>query len=425
MQAEPHSRFSLLLTSERINHSDNMRPLEGLRVLDISRALAGPYCSMMLGDLGADVIKVELPGRGDEARNWGPPFVGDPYATYPGESAYFMAINRNKRGITVNLKSPEGQEIIKRLASESDVFVENYRTGSLEKLGLGYVDLRALNSRLIYCSISGYGRNGPYAERPGYDFIIQAEGGIMGVTGPEEGPPYRVGISIIDLTTGIFASTAILAALHARELTGEGQLIDSSLLDTSVALLANVASNYLVGGVEPSRMGNAHFNIAPYEVFRARDRWITLGAANARQWEMLCEVIGQPELKDDPRFKTNMDRVANRAALAQILNEAFSKCDANEWLIKLREVDIPSGLINTIQDVFNHPQAAVRGFKVETEHPTAGLVGLPGFPYKMSQTPAGLHRPPPLLGEHTAEVLSELLGYSAEEVALLKEQKVI
>ena len=229
-----------------------MRPLENLRVLDISRALAGPYCCMMLGDLGADVIKVELPERGDESRNWGPPFVGEPYEAYPGESAYFMAINRSKRSITINLKSSEGQQIIKRLAGESDVFVENYRTGTLEKMGLGYEDLRVLNPRLIYCSISGYGRNGPYAERPGYDFIIQAEGGIMGVTGPEGGPPYRVGISIIDITTGIFAATAILAALHSREATGEGQLIDISLLDTSVALLANIASNYLVGGVEPS-----------------------------------------------------------------------------------------------------------------------------------------------------------------------------
>lgn len=402
-----------------------MPSLEGLRVLDITRALAGPYCCMMLGDFGADVIKVELPGRGDESRNWGPPFVGDPYEIYPGESAYFMAINRNKRSITVNLKSSEGQEIIKRIAGKSDVLVENYRTGTLEKMGLGYEDLRALNPRLIYCSISGYGRTGPYADRPGYDFIIQAEGGIMGVTGPKEGPPHRVGLSIIDITTGMFASTAILAALHARELTGEGQLIDVSLLDTSVALLANVASNYLVGGTEPSRMGNAHLNIAPYEVFRARDRWFTLGAANARQWDRLCEVIGQPELKNDPRFITNKDRVVNRAALAKILNDAFSKRDANEWLTKLREADIPCGLINNIKDVFDHPQAAVRGFKVETEHPTAGLVGLPGFPYKMSQTPAKLHRPPPLLGEHTEEVLTGLLGYSAEQVALLKERKVI
>ncbi|HSF82562.1 MAG TPA: CoA transferase [Anaerolineales bacterium] len=402
-----------------------MRSLEDLRVLDISRALAGPYCCMMLGDLGADVIKVELPDRGDDSRNWGPPFVGKSYASYPGESAYFMAINRNKRSITINLKSPEGQEIIKRLASESDVFVENYRTGTLEKMGLGYGDLRPLNSRLIYCSISGYGRNGPYADRPGYDFTIQAEGGIMGVTGPEEGPPYRVGISLIDITTGMFASTAILAALHARESSGEGQLIDVSLLDTSVALLANVASNYLVGGVEPKRMGNAHFNIAPYEVYKARDHWFTLGAANTKQWELLCEVIDQPELKDDPRFVTNQDRVANRAALAKILSEAFAKREAKEWLTKLQEADIPSGPINTIQEVFSHPQASEREFRVKIEHPTAGPIDLPGFPYKMSGTPANLHRPPPMLGEHTEEVLMELLGYSAEKIASLKERKVI
>jgi crotonobetainyl-CoA:carnitine CoA-transferase CaiB-like acyl-CoA transferase len=402
-----------------------MRPLEDLRVLDISRALAGPYCCMMLGDLGADVIKVELPELGDESRNWGPPFVGDAYSVYPGESAYYMAINRNKRSITINMKSAEGQAIIKRLAAASDVLVENYRTGTLEKMGLGYADLRAVNPRLIYCSISGYGRSGPYAEKPGYDFVIQAEGGIMSVTGPEEGPPYRVGISMIDITTGIFASSAVLAALHARQSTGEGQLIDISLIDTSVALLANVAANYLVGGIEPSRMGNAHFNIAPYEVFRARDRWFTLGAANTRQWEKLCEVIGQPELKNEPRFMTNKDRVANRAALAKILNQAFAARDAEEWISKLQEVDIPSGPINTIRDVFNHPQAPVREFRVEVEHSTAGVIGLPGFPFKLSDTPAGLHRPPPRLGEHTGEILTGLLDYSLKEVEQLKERKVI
>jgi crotonobetainyl-CoA:carnitine CoA-transferase CaiB-like acyl-CoA transferase len=402
-----------------------MLPLEDLRILDISRALAGPYCTMMFGDLGADVIKVELPGRGDESRSWGPPFVGTPYESYPGESAYFMAINRNKRSVTVNLKSPKGQEIIKRLASLSDVLVENFRTDTLDKMGLGYEDLHALNPRLVYCSISGYGRTGPWAERPGYDFIIQAEGGIMGVTGPEEGPPYRVGVSIVDLTTGIFASTAILAALHSRETTGEGQLVDISLLETSVALLANVASNYLVGGIEPSRMGNAHSTIAPYEVFRARDRWFTLGAANARQWEMLCDVVGEPELKNDPRFVTNKDRVANRTALAEILNKAFSNLDADEWLTKLQEAGIPSGLINTIPDVFNHPQEAVRKFQEKIDHPTAGVVNLPGFPYKMSQTPAELRLPPPLLGEHTEEVLKELLGYSSSQIALLHERGVI
>ena len=402
-----------------------MRPLDDLRVLDVSRALAGPYCTMMFGDLGADVIKVELPDRGDESRSWGPPFVGEPYAVYPGESAYFMAINRNKRSITVNLKSPEGQEIVRRLVSLSDVFVENYRTGALEKMGLDYEELHRLNPRLVYCSISGYGRDGPYAERPGYDFVIQAEGGIMGLTGPVEGPPYRVGISIIDITTGMFASTAILAALRAREVSGEGQLIDISLLDTSVALLANVAANYLVGGVEPPRMGNAHFNITPYEVFRARDRWFTLGAANARQWEMVCEVIGQPGLKNDPRFKTNQERVANRQVLAQILNAAFATRDADEWLEKLHQADIPSAPINTLRDVFDHHQATARDFRLEIEHPTAGVIGLPGFPYKMSHTPAALHRPPPRMGEHTEEILTGLLGYSTQSVDQLRQAKAI
>ena len=402
-----------------------MRPLEGLRVLDISRALAGPYCTMMLGDLGADVLKVERPGRGDESRGWGPPFVGEPYGPYPGESAYYMAINRSKRGLTVNLKSTAGQEIIKQLAAVSDVLVENYRTGTLDKMGLGYEHMQALNPRLVYCSISGYGRTGPYARRPGYDFIIQAEGGIMGITGPVEGPPYRVGVSIVDITTGMFASTAILAALRSRDLTGEGQLLDLSLLDSVAALLANVASNYLVGGVEPSRMGNAHFNIAPYEVFRARDGWLALGALTARQWNLLCEVLGLTELVDDPRFATNQDRVINRAALDEALSETFVTRDVAEWLVKLQEAGIASGPINTIKDVFNHPQAQARNLKLEIEHPTAGMVGFPGFPYKMSQTPAELLRPPPMLSEHTEEVLTELLGYSAEEVASLREQEVI
>ena len=261
-----------------------MQPLEGVRVVDLTRALAGPYCTMMLGDLGADVIKIEQPGRGDDSRGWGPPFVGKPYGPYPGESAYFIAANRNKRSVTVNLKSPEGQEIVRRLVSISDALVENFRTGVLDEMGLGHKNLRGLNPRLVYCSISGYGRTGPYAERPGYDFIIQAEGGMMGITGPEEGPPYRVGIPIVDITAGMCAATAILAALHARTHTGTGQLIDVSLLNTQAALLSNVASNYLVGGAEPRRLGNAHPNITPYEAFRARDRWFAMAAGNERQW---------------------------------------------------------------------------------------------------------------------------------------------
>ena len=413
------------MNNEAHHEEGKIRPLDGLRVLDISRALAGPFCTMMLGDLGADVIKVERPGHGDESRSWGPPFVGKSTESYPGESTYYLAANRSKRSLTVNLKGPEGQEIIKRLAAVSDVLVENYLTGSLDKMGLGYEQLHALNPRLVYCSISGYGRTGPYAGKGGYDFILQAEGGIMGITGPVEGPPFRVGVSIIDITTGMFASTAILAALHARDVTGVGQLLDLSLLDSSAAILANVASNYMIGGVEPKRMGNAHFNIAPYEVFRARDRWFTLGALNQRQWENLCTVVDRQEIIDDPLFATNQDRVENRESLAEVLNEAFAARDAREWIEELHQVGIPSGVINTIADVFNHPQAQERELKIEIKHPTAGVLSFPGYPYKFSATPAEARRPPPLLGEHTDEVLVELLEYSPEEVQELHKRGVI
>ena len=402
-----------------------MQALEGIQVLDLTRAMAGPFCTMMLGDLGADVVKVERPGRGDESRGWGPPFVGKPYGPYPGESAYFLSANRNKRSITVNLKSEEGVQIIRQLAAKSDALVENFRTGVLDGMGLGYEQLRTANPGLVYCSISGYGRTGPFADRPGYDFVIQAEGGFMGITGPEEGPPFRVGVPIIDITAGMFSSTAILAALRARELTGEGQLIDLSLLDTQVALLANVASNYLIGGQEPRRLGNAHPNITPYEAFRARDRWFALAAANERQWAILCDVLGQPELKEDPRFADNNARVANRGVLRQILDQAFSSRDAEEWLAELRHAGLPCGPINTIPEVFAHPQADARGLVADVEHDTAGTVTLLGVPYKLSLTPASIRTPPPMLGQHTEEVLSELLDYSSSDLADLREHGAI
>jgi crotonobetainyl-CoA:carnitine CoA-transferase CaiB-like acyl-CoA transferase len=402
-----------------------MRPLQGIRVLDLTRALAGPFCTMMLGDLGADVIKVEMPGRGDESRGWGPPFVGEAYGPYPGESAYFISANRNKRSIAVNLKTPEGQEIVRRLAAESDALVENFRTGALDQMGLGYEEMIALNPRLVYCSISGYGRTGPYAYHPGYDFVIQAEGGFMGITGPEEGPPYRVGVPIIDITAGMFSATAILAALRARDITGEGQLIDLSLLNTQVALLANVASNYLVGQEPPRRLGNAHPNICPYEAFSARDRWFALAAANERQWAILCDVIGQPELKSEPRFSENSARVVNRAVLREVLNAAFASRDADEWIAVLRDAGLPCGPINAIPEVFAHPQAEARQLILEAEHATAGTVQVPGFPYKFSETPAEVRLPPPLLGQHTEEVLIEVLGYSATEVAGFRKEGVL
>jgi formyl-CoA transferase len=397
-----------------------MQPLAGVRILDLTRALAGPYCTMMLGDLGADVIKVERPGRGDDSRGWGPPFVGRPYGPYPGESAYFLAANRNKRSITVNLKTGPGQAIVRQLAGVSDVLVENFRTGALDEMGLGYRDLRDLNPRLVYCSISGYGRTGPYADRPGYDFIIQAEGGLMGITGPQEGPPSRVGVPIIDITAGMFAATAILAALRARDASGEGQLVDVSLLDTSVALLANVASNYLVGGQAPRRMGNAHPNIAPYEAFRAADRWFALAVANQRQWGLLCDALDRPDLKDDPRFASNEDRIANRAQLAAELEAIFAMADAAEWLDRLGRAGLACGPINTVADVFAHPQAEERNLARVVDHPTAGAVRVTGFPFKMSQTPARIALPPPRLGEHTQDILVDLLGLTPEDVVALR-----
>ena len=402
-----------------------MGPLEGIRVLDLSRAMAGPYCTMMLGDLGADVIKVERPGSGDESRGWGPPFVGQSEDNLSGESAYFLSVNRNKRSITVNLKSSEGQEVIQRLASLCDVLVENFRTGVLEKLGMGYEDIKKLNPNLVYCSISGYGRTGPYAGRPGYDVVIQAEGGMMGITGPIEGPPSRVGVPIVDITTGMFAATSILAALRARDLTKEGQLIDISLFDTQAALLTNVASNYLIGGTAPLRTGNDHPNLAPYGAFCAKDRWLVLGVANEPQWETFCAVIDRQDLRDDVRFKTNGNRIAHRSELGEILSEVMASRPASEWLSALRNAGLPCGPINDVAAVFDHPQVQPRDLILEVEHPTAGPIHLTGFPYKLTDTPAELHHPPPLLGEHTEDVLTEMLGYSIEEVAQFQERGAI
>jgi len=402
-----------------------MQPLTSIRILDITRALAGPYCTMMLGDLGADVIKVERPVSGDETRGWGPPFVGKAYGPYPGESAYFIAANRNKRSITVNIQSKEGQEIVRKLAGVSDVLVENYRTGDLDKLGLGYNDLHSLHPRLIYCSVSGYGRTGPYADRPGYDAIIQGEGGMMSITGPVEGPPSRVGIPITDITSGMFASTAILAALRARDLTGEGQLVDISLFDAHIALLTNVASNYLVGGQTPPRLGNAHPNLVPYDSFRARDGWFILGVANEKQWGQLCGMLARPDLKADERFASNGKRVTNRAVLVDELNKAFAQKDVDDWLADLVKAGLPCGRINSVPEVFAHPQAQARDMILETDHASAGTVKLPGFPYKFSGTPAEIQKPPPMLGQHTEEVLTSLLGYSSAGVEELKERGAV
>ena len=402
-----------------------MPALQDIRIVDITRAMAGPYCTMMLGDLGAEVIKVERPVSGDESRGWGPPFVGDPYGPYPGESAYFISANRNKRGLTVNLKEPKGQEIIRKLAQVSDVFIENFRTGVLDRMGLGVDELTSRNPGLVYCSISGYGRTGPYKERPGYDAIVQAEGGLMGITGPVDGPPSRTGIPIIDITSGMFAATAILAALHERNGSGQGQHIDISLMDTQVALLANVASNFLISEEPPKRQGNAHPNIAPYEAFKARDKGFVVGAANQRQWEKLCDAIGDEGLRTDQRFLNNLDRVKNRPALIEALNGIFSSKDAQEWLDIFQGAGLPCGPINSIPNVFNHPQISERDLVLQVEHSTAGSIPLTGFPYKLSRTPAEVHMPPPRLGEHNLEVLVEILGYTKKDVDEFLEEGII
>ncbi len=392
--------------------------LAGIRVLDLSRVLAGPFCTMLLADYGAEVIKVEAPGRGDDTRHWGPPWAG-------GESAYFLAVNRNKRSLTLNLKHEEGRRILRELVARSDVLIENFKVGTTRRLGLDYESLRPLNPGLIYCSITGYGQTGPYRDRPGYDFVIQAEGGIMSITGPAEGEPHKVGVAIVDITAGLFAATAILAALHHRERTGEGQYIDVALLDAQVAWLANVAQNYLVSGETPRRYGNAHPNIVPYEVFPTADGYIAVGIGNDRQYRRFCQVAGRMDLWEDERFQTNPGRVEHREELVPRLQALFRTRPTAAWLELLHEAKIPAGPINDVAQVLNDPHVLARGMVQTVDHPTAGTIRLVGPVAKLSATPAAIRRPPPLLGQHTEEILTGLLGYDEKAVAHLRAEGVI
>lgn len=393
-------------------------PLTGFRILDLSRVLAGPYCTMLLGDLGAEVIKVERPGSGDDTRAWGPPFIG-------GESAYYLCANRNKKSITVNLKTSAGQEIIRQLARSSDVLIENYKVGELAALGLGYEHLKSLNPQLVYCSISGYGQNGPDKDLPGYDFIIQGRGGVMSITGEPDGEPMKVGVAVVDITTGLFAANAIQAALLARVKTGYGQAIDISLLDSQVAWLANVASSYLVSGRQSKRFGNAHPTIVPYQTFRARDGFFCLAVGNDAQWRKLCEVLQRADLAEDERFRTNPARVQHREQLIPLLQEVFVTEEIACWLREIALAGIPCGPVQTLDQIFTDPQVLAREMVWTVAHPTAGEVHLVGSPLKLSETPIVSRRHPPLLGEHTDEVLTAVLGYSAEQVARLREQGVV
>ena len=400
------------------DESEGALPLSGVRVLDLSRILAGPYCTMILGDLGADVIKVERPGGGDDTRSWGPPFAG-------GESAYYLSCNRNKRSITVDLKNPRGVELIREFAKVSDVLVENFTPGLMKRFGLDYETLRAINPRMVYCSISAYGQDGPYRDRPGYDMVLSAVGGLMWITGPEGGEPCKVGVAITDVVTGVYASGAIMASLLWRERSGRGQYIDCSLLDVQVSALANIASSYLVAGKEARRWGTAHESIIPYQVFETGDRPIAIAVANQKLWVKFCELIGKPEWIEDPRFESNPKRVENRKQLLPLVAEVMAGRTCDEWMGLLVEAAIPCGPVNNMQNLFADPQVLHRNMVVRVPHPTIGTLQLTGIPIKYAETPATVRRRPPLLGEHTDEILNDVLGYQSEAISPLRAQGVI
>lgn len=368
-------------------------------MLDLSRVLAGPYCTMILGDLGADVIKVEHP-TGDETRRWGPPFRD-------GESAYYLSVNRNKRSIVADLDRPPDRAWVRRIAERADVLVENFMPGALQRRGLALDDLRTANPRLVTLTISGMGVTGPDSQAPGYDFIVQAAGGLMSVTGPEAGPPTKVGIAVVDLTTGMMAANATLAALFARERTGRGQHIDISLLETQVAWLGNVGTGYLVTGEPPIRYGNAHPTIVPYQTFDTRDGTIAIGVGNDAQWQRLCRALGRSDLAAETRFRTNPDRVRNRSALQAILSAVFATRASADWVPAIRAANVPVSAVRTVPEVLNDPQVLARDMIVTVDHPRIGEVRLLGIPFKFSDTPAKITRHPPLLGEHTQEVRAE------------------
>jgi formyl-CoA transferase len=373
---------------------------------------------MLLGDQGAEIIKVERPGSGDDTRTWGPPFAG-------GESAYYLCCNRNKRSIVIDLRTPRGAELIKELAKVSDVLVENFKPGLMKRLGLDYDALHEINPRLVYCSVTAYGQDGPYRDRAGYDMVLSAVGGLMGITGERDGPPCKVGVAITDVLTGVYASSAITAALLWRERSGRGQYIDASLLDVQVAALANIASNWLVAGKEAARWGTAHASIIPYQVFAAKDRPIAIAAANQKLWINFCKVLGKQEWLEDPRFETNPRRVENREVLLPLIDAAMREKTCDEWMTLLVAEEVPCGPVNNMQQLFADPQVQHRQMIETIPHPTIGELKLTGIPLKYSETPGKVHLAPPLLGEHTDEVLGETLGYTAAEIATLREEGVL
>ncbi len=387
--------------------------LAGIRVLDLSRVLTGPYCTMMLGDLGAEIIKVENPGTGDDTRQWGPPFVN-------GESTYFLSINRNKQSITLNLKHPEGREIFSRLVRESDVLIENFRPGTMDKLGLGYEKLQGLNPGLVYCSISGFGLTGPYGDKPGYDIVAQAMGGLMGTTGFEDGAPVKAGFSLADIGAGMFAAVAILAALRERDRSGLGQLVETSLFEGMIAWHTYLATGYFATGKVPRRLGSAHSTIVPYQAVQAADGYMVVAVGNEALWGKFCDALGLAEMKDDPRFVNNQARLRNREACIAGIEARLKEAPVAQWIAALDEAGVPAGPIYNIGQVYADPQTIARGMAVTLEHPVAGPVTMAGTPMRLHRTPAQMRQAPPTLGQHTDDILGRL-GYTPEQVAALRQ----
>ena len=401
--------------------------LSGVTVIDLTRVLAGPYCTQMLGDLGADVIKIERPGSGDDTRKFAPPFVTDNEGKETTESAYFMSANRNKRSVEIDLPSKAGQSIIKKLVLEADVLVENFKTGNLSKYGLGYDDLKELNPKLVYCSITGFGQTGPYAKRPGYDFLIQGMGGIMSITGEADREPQKVGVPIADIMSGMFAAVAINAALRHAALSGEGQYIDIGMLDTQVAWLVNQGMNFLHSG-EAERLGNAHPNIVPYQVFKSSDGHIVLAIGNDKQFKTFCEFAGAPELPSNPKFASNDARVNNRAETVELIQNLIIQKPSQYWLDELEKMKIGCGPINSLEQTFTDPHVLAREMITKIPHPLIkedGGAKLIASPLRLSETPVAYRHHPPLLGEHTNEVLTEKLGLNDEELDKLRKNGVI
>ncbi len=411
-----------------------MNSLDGIRILDLSRVLAGPWCTQTLADLGADVIKIERPGNGDDTRTWGPPFLKDSDGHDTAEAAYYLGTNRNKRSVTCDIAQPAGQALIRALVAHCDVFVENFKVGDMARYGLDYASLRALNPRLVYCSVTGFGQTGPYRERAGYDYAIQGMGGLMSVTGERDdlgGGPQKVGVAVADLFTGMYATVAILAALRHAERTGEGQHVDMALLDTQVAMLANLGANYLVSGKPPGRAGNAHQNIVPYQVFEVapaagntKDH-IILAVGNDGQFAKFCTVAGRPELASDAHYMRNQDRVRNRAVLVPLLEKILKTRTKADWLAALEAAKVPCGAINNLAEVFADAHVQERGMVTEWPHPLKDGLRLVSSPMKLSATPVRTDLPPPLLGQHTDEVLRDVLNYPDDKLSELKEGKVI